>query len=66
MKMGDMCRIWDPALGEVFEDSSWVYGIVIRERVQKSELKFQAMWSNSGVDRTWYSESDICMDNGPG
>lgn len=65
MKVGDMCRIWDPDIGSVFEESSWVYGIVVRERVQKSELKFQVMWSNSGLDKTWYCEMDICLDNGP-
>lgn len=65
MKIGDLCSIWDPELGPPMKRESWVLGVVVKARDTSLDPQYQAHWSNTGYDKTWYSERDIGIRHSP-
>lgn len=64
MNVGDLCTIWDPDAGNVDDASGWIIGVIVGKKWEGFP-QFQVHWSNTGVDKMWYSECDITFDGTP-
>jgi hypothetical protein len=63
IQVGDSCTIWDGE-GPIVDPRSWPLGLVLRTKMKEGKKVYQVIWSDgSGEDQTWYSSSDITMDN---
>lgn len=65
LKVGDLCSIWDAELGSPMNRENWVLGVVVKKRHTSLDPQYQVHWSNTGYDRTWYSERDIGIRYSP-
>lgn len=65
LSVGDLCSIWDSEIGPPGNRESWVFGVVVKERSTARDPQYQVHWSNTGYDRTWYSERDIGLEYSP-
>lgn len=65
LKVGDLCSIWDSETGPPGNRESWVLGIVVKKRKTSYDPQYQVHWSNTGYDKTWYSERDIGLKHSP-
>jgi hypothetical protein len=65
LKVGDLCSIWDGEIGPPGKRENWVLGVVVKERRTSRDSQYQVHWSNTGYDKTWYSERDIGLRYSP-
>jgi hypothetical protein len=65
IRVGDLASIWS-GFGSVSDPDEWYFGIVIETQMRRNGKRVcRVSWCNLPIDRAWYSEADISLENRP-
>ena len=57
-KIGSLCSIWDPDMGDSAGNPlNWLHGIIVDERYdhEYGGMRYHVMWCDGKRDNTWYT-----------